>query len=143
MAFVNRIFSGRAVILAACCASGLNAAACASTAPPAILSETTWIVQSIDGRPVTSRQPTIEFSGDRISGSGSCNRYFGTYEVSGTETIVLGGIGSTEMACELPLMTQEAAFFSALNAVRAYRRDGDTLILSAVSGSQLVLRRAP
>jgi len=92
---------------------------------------------------ITSRQPTIEFSGDRIGGSGSCNRYFGTYNVTGAETIVLGSIGSTEMACEPPVMTQEAAFFSALNAVRAYRRDGDTLTLSAVSGPQLVLRRAP
>ena len=123
--------------------SGLVAAACASNAPATILADTNWTVASLNGEPVAERAPTIEFSGDRISGSGGCNRYFGGYEVTGAETIVIRGVGSTEMACEpAEVMTREQAYFTALGAVRSYRRDDDQLILSAVAGPTIVLRRA-
>jgi putative lipoprotein len=139
---VNTRHPARAAIVAACCISGLAAAACASSAPDAILSNTAWTVQSINGSPVSQRAPSIEFNGDRVAGTGSCNRYFGGYDITGAETIVLTGIGSTEMACEPAVMAQEAAYFDALGSVRAYRRDGDELTLSSVSGPVLVLRRA-
>ena len=106
----------------ACCISGLVAAACASNAPTAILADTSWTVASLNGEPVAEGAPTIEFSGDRISGSGGCNRYFGGYEVTGAETIVIRGVGSTEMACEpTEIMSREQAYFTALSTVRSYR----------------------
>jgi heat shock protein HslJ len=127
----------------ACVVSGLVAAACASNAPTAILADTSWTVASLNGEPVAERAPTIEFSGDRITGSGGCNHYFGGYEVTGAETIIIRGVGSTEMACEpAEIMTREQAYFMALSAVRSYRQDGDQLTLSAVAGPTIVLRRA-
>lgn len=128
---------------AACIISGLVAAACASNAPTAVLTDTRWTVASINGDPIVARAPTIEFSGDRISGSGGCNRYFGGYEITGAETIVIRGVGATEMACEpAEIMSREQAYLAALDAVRSYRHDGDQLTLSAVAGPTIVLRRA-
>jgi heat shock protein HslJ len=122
---------------------GLIAAACASSAPRVALTDTNWIVVSLNGETVEQPAPNIEFSGDRVSGSGGCNRYFGGYQVTGAETIVIRGIGSTEMACEpAAIMEREQSYFAALNAVRSYRRDGDRLTLSAVAGPTIVLRRA-
>jgi heat shock protein HslJ len=130
-------------LVAAACVSGLAAAACASNAPIAALADTRWSVASLNGEPVGERGPTIEFSGDRVSGSGGCNRYFGGYEITGAETIVIRGVGSTEMACDPPeIMMREQAYFTALAGVRAYRRDGDRLTLSAVAGPTIVLQRA-
>lgn len=109
-----------------------------------ILADTTWTVSSLNGEPVAERAPTIEFNGDRISGSGGCNRYFGGYEVTGAETIVIRGVGATEMACEpTEIMAREQAYFTALQSVRSYRRDGDRLTLSAVAGPAIVLQRQP
>jgi len=140
---VKRVLPARAAIAAACIISGVAAAACASHAPDAVLADTRWTVASIDGEAVDERAPSIEFSGDRVSGSGGCNRYFGRYEVTGAETIVIDGVGSTEMACEpTEVMAREQAFLSALDAARRYRRDGDRLTLSAVAGRTIVLQRA-
>lgn len=128
-------------MIAACCASGLIAAACASFAPEAPLSGTRWTAQSISGRPVGERAPTIEFSADRISGTGSCNRYFGSYEVGGEgDALQISQIGSTEMACEGPIMAQEQAYFAALSATHSYRLVEDTLVLSGADGSRIVFR---
>ena len=128
---------------AACLISGLVAAACASNAPTALLADTHWTVASINGEPIAEVAPTIEFSTDRISGTGGCNRYFGGYEITGAETIVIRGVGSTEMACEpAEIMAREQAYFTALSAVRAYRHEGEQLTLSAVAGPTIVLHRA-
>lgn len=138
MRFVLNRFSLTGLALAC----GLAAAACASVAPEAPLSETRWVVQSINGHPVAFRTPTLEFAADRISGTGGCNRYFGGYSISG-DRLTFGGVGSTEMACEQPVMAQESAFHAALSAVRSYRRDGETLVLKGEGESeQVVLRGA-
>lgn len=140
---VKRVLPARAAMAAVCIVSGLVAAACASSAPSVALSDTRWTVASINGQAVAESAPTIEFSGDRISGSGGCNRYFGGYEITGAETIVIRGVGSTEMACEpAEIMTREQAYFTALNAVRVYRHSGEELTLSAVAGPTIVFRRA-
>jgi heat shock protein HslJ len=128
----------------ACLVGGLVAAACASSAPRTALTGTTWTVVSLNGEPFPAPAPSIEFSGDRVSGAGGCNRYFGGYEVTGAETLVIRGVGSTEMACEpADIMTREQSYFSSLQAVRAYRREGDRLTLSGVAGPTIVLQRVP
>jgi len=126
---------------ALCTAGALIAAACASSAPQNELSGTQWRVATLGGQIIVERPPTIEFAGDRIVGTGGCNRYFGTYTVE-AQTISVGAVGSTEMACEPPIMAREASFFEALSASRTYRRLGDTLVLTADDGGTIVLRPA-
>lgn len=139
---IMRFLLNRASLAALALASGLAAAACASVAPEAPLSGTRWVAQSINGQPVAFRTPTLEFAGDRVSGTGGCNRYFGGYEAQGDQ-ISFGGVGSTRMACEGPVMAQENAFHTTLAAVRAYRREGETLVLEGANENEsLVFRPA-
>ena len=138
---VMRFVLNRTTLSGLALASALVAAACASSAPDAPLSNTRWQAQSIEGAPVAYRTPTIEFAGDRISGTGGCNRYFGGYAVTG-DGISFSGVGATEMACEPVVMMQEAAFHTALGDARRYRREGETLILSSPTADVLVFRPA-
>ncbi|MBN8606406.1 MAG: META domain-containing protein [Caulobacterales bacterium] len=138
---VMRFMLNRFSLIGLALACGLAAAACASVAPEAPLSETRWVVQSINGQPAVFRTPTLEFAADRVSGTGGCNRYFGGYAVNG-ERLIFSGVGSTEMACEQPVMAQESAFHAALGAVRFYRRDGETLVLEGEGESDLLILRA-
>jgi len=124
-----------------CLASALVAAACASNAPANNLSDTSWTVSSIAGEPVSERAPTLEFASNRLSGAAGCNRYFGGYELDG-DRIIVRGVGSTEMACEAPIMRQEAAFLTALSEAQRYRRDGESLVLTSAFGHDITLAPA-
>ncbi|MDX2274845.1 MAG: META domain-containing protein [Hyphomonadaceae bacterium] len=114
---------GRKALIGLACASAVLAAACASIAPPmqANLAGTRWTVQTIDGeRAGAIRAPTVIFGADRrVSGSASCNSYFGTYSTHDGE-IDVRSLGRTEMACEQALMRQEEAFIGALDAATRY-----------------------
>lgn len=55
----------------------------------------------------------------RVAGSGSCNRFFGPAEVSGS-AIKLGPLGSTRMACPEAVMNQETKYLNALQAAEHY-----------------------
>jgi hypothetical protein len=43
----------------------------------------------------------------RVAGKGSCNRFIGTVEITGT-SLALRPLGTTRMACAESVMTQEA-----------------------------------
>lgn len=128
-------------LIAACVAGGLAAAACASSAPGAPLSDSRWNAASVTGQPVSGPAPTIEFAAGRVSGTGGCNRYFGEYDAN-ADAIVISGLGHTEMACDPNVMRQEAAFFAALQGARSFHRTSDHLMLTASDGTALVFRPA-
>lgn len=65
---------------------------------------------------------TVEFSGDRIGGSGGCNRFMGGYKVQGDE-LSIGPLASTFKACEQAIMTQETQYLAALQAAQRYEID--------------------
>ena len=127
----------RAAMAAIATASALAAAACASGAPHNALSGTRWAVESIGGTAASG--PTIEFTANRVAGTGGCNRFFGGYAVSG-ESISFDGVGSTRMACSPEIMMRETAFFGVLNGARHYVRTGDQLVITAADGSAISLR---
>lgn len=59
----------------------------------------------------------IQFGGDgRVSGSGGCNRFGGTYRQN-EHDLSFGPLAATKMACEAPLGDVEAAVFTALDRV--------------------------
>lgn len=62
----------------------------------------------------------------RITGSGGCNRFAGSFERPGANALRMTGIVSTRIACaETDKTLQEALFFDALNQTRSYRlREG-------------------
>ena len=66
----------------------------------------------------------------RASGSTGCNGFSGSYQLSG-DSLRFGKLISTLRACVDPeLNRQERTFFDVLEATRAWRITGDTLVLS-------------
>ena len=92
-----------------------------------------WKVVGIGAKAVTG--PTLEVNGDKVSGSGGCNRYSGPAVIKG-ENARFGPLASTRMACEH--LDIEQAFFNALEGVRTYSADDERLILLAADGQPLV-----
>ncbi len=79
----------------------------------------------------------VRFDGEQVTGDGSCNRFFGPYEMTPNGDLRFGELGTTMMACLDAVMEQEQAFLAALEAVDSYSIAGDTLELRA--GSEVVL----
>lgn len=76
----------------------------------------------------------VRFEGDgRLTGHGGCNGFFGTYRLDG-DTIAIGPLASTRKACPEPVMSDEGALLSALEAARGFARDGTELTLTNEAG---------
>jgi heat shock protein HslJ len=80
---------------------------------------------------------TIAFEAGRVSGSGGCNRFTGSYREEGT-SISLGTLASTRMACAEEIMRAESAYFSALESASSWSATSDELVLADVSGRALL-----
>ena len=105
--------------------------------PPAPLSltDTNWLVLSYNnGRgavttPLLETELTVSFGEDgTISGSSGCNTYNGTYTAEG-ESLTIGPLTTTRLACAPPVMDQEQAFLRALQASTRYELTADRLTL--------------
>ncbi|MBP7001425.1 META domain-containing protein [Amaricoccus sp.] len=71
----------------------------------------------------------VRFGADgALTGSGGCNRFSGTYTIDG-DTLTIGPVAATRMACPEPAMSAEAALFRALAAAASFSRDGADLNL--------------
>jgi len=71
---------------------------------------------------------TAEFAGDRLFGSGGCNRFMGGFQTEGDQ-LTVGPLASTSMACEEPVMDQEARYLAALQGAQRYEVDGQNLAI--------------
>ena len=102
-------------------------------APDRSLVNTYWKMISLDGTEVQAfpnqREPHMVLRTDlsRVTGSGGCNEFTGTYEVAGS-SIRFGHAAATLRACA-DGMEQEMSFFRALERTRAFRIRGDELEL--------------
>jgi heat shock protein HslJ len=85
-----------------------------------------WQVEEIGGQGVVAGSETsIAFDLDgRVHGNSSCNRFFGSFGLSG-EGLTISDTGGTMMACDPGLMEQEQRFLSALATVRRFERAAD------------------
>lgn len=108
-------------------------------AAAAMILNSDWRVIEIAGEPVADGvEPTLAIDADGgISGSGGCNRYFGSATIEG-EQITMGGIGATRMACPEPAMGEEQRYLKALDAVASWQLDADQLTLADETGTVLV-----
>jgi heat shock protein HslJ len=95
--------------------------------PP--LEGTAWTLQSGVDAPADA-VPTLTLSQDgQASGFAGCNTFSGGYEVSG-DTITLGPLASTQMACPDSQMAAETSYFKALEAVDTWSIQDSQLVLS-------------
>jgi heat shock protein HslJ len=110
--------------LAGCAARGTGSHA------PGNLVGTAWRLVDLGGAAVLgSVDATLEFpEAGKVAGSGSCNRFSGSVETSG-ETIRVGNLASTRMACVEAVMSQEERYFGALQGAERVTLDGATLFI--------------
>lgn len=106
---------------------------------PVDLTGVTWLLDDLGGKPpVAETFPSAAFAEDgTVAGSGGCNRFRGSYTVSGSTIKVDDALASTMMACDEAVMAQEAAFFDALLKAQTFSIQGEQLTLSDDAGKAL------
>ncbi|MCL4267484.1 MAG: META domain-containing protein [Anaerolineae bacterium] len=105
------------------------------------LSGTLWSLVSLQNTAgetvdvLPGSEVTIEFQDGGYGGNAGCNRYFGSYQIDGSN-LSLGVAGSTEMFC-MPeeLTNQEGSFLAALGLVSQFEQDGGQLTLADKDGN--------
>ena len=118
---------------------------CRSAVPsPVYSSSYLWIATGLEGVvidgvdvPEDADPPTLLLEDGNASGFGGCNTFTGGYELDG-DSISIGPLAGTLMACELQKMAVEGVYLPALEAADAWSIDGDELVLS--SGGEETLR---
>jgi len=122
-------------LLAAMLVAGCAAAGPGADVPP--LEGTAWVLAALPGSDLVAGAPaTLRFEPGRVTGSDGCNRYGGSYTAQGGAlAFTPGGMASTRMACPTAVTAQADAFMAALAAARAYRVEGQRLLLLAADGS--------
>jgi len=107
-----------------------------NTPTAARLAGTEWVLEDLGGTGVLDRvQATLTFPKDyvateKISGSGSCNRFMGGAKVA-AGLIEVGPLATTQMACAAAVMEQETRYLKALQAAERLVFDGPYLLLYA------------
>lgn len=99
-----------------------------------------WVVEDIAGGGIIDRsRVTLRFMGDnRVGGSASCNRFSGSYELTGEGGMTFDYLAVTRMACAPALMNQEDRFLQVLNRISSAKigRNGE-LLLTTPDGDTL------
>jgi heat shock protein HslJ len=93
------------------------------------LADTGWVLVELGGKPFPYSEAhpvTMVFddTGDRVFGSGGCNRYNGPYTEDG-DRLTFGVLAATKMMCID--MTGEDAYFAMLEKVALFVRTGEKL----------------
>lgn len=91
-----------------------------------------WVVSGETG----PRAAFIRFEAGRVAGLGGCNRFGASYTLNG-DSLSIGSIVATRMACAKDVMRKEQAFFTTLAAVRSISLAGDRLELRDGGGKPL------
>jgi heat shock protein HslJ len=101
-----------------------------------------WILQSFidNGESITlhaDSEITIKFDSDEVTGSGGCNRYFGSYKITNINNISIGPLASTEMACP-DIMEQETKYLAAIQKINIIQVTENILQLSSNDGKTVL-----
>ncbi len=106
-----------------------------SAAPTMALTGTQWTLTELDGEAVAAdaaaQPPTLQLTAEdgRAGGFAGCNRYTGSYALTGEDGLQLGQMASTRKACPTG-MALEQHFLTTLAAVRSWRiEEGRWLLL--------------
>ena len=116
-------------------------AACASSASD--LTSKVWALTELNGAPLPAGVGiSAQFTSDgKVSGSAGCNRYTGTYTLSGN-SITFSSMATTMMMCDESVMAQESAYLSALGEAKTYTVKGDQLTLVGSDKTSLAVYKA-
>ncbi len=123
-------------ILAACTSSGSQQGG--------DLTGKVWALTELMGKPpVAGTGISAEFTADgKVAGSAGCNRYSGTYTISGSNITFSSPMAMTMMMCEQAVMDQESAYMQALGEAKTFAIQGDQLTLTGGDGVTLAVYKA-
>lgn len=80
----------------------------------------------------------VQFKTDgKILGSGGCNRFFGTYDITENK-IKFSPFGATRMACEKSVMDLEMTFMMVFEEISAFEKDGINLTFFNTQGQPVI-----
>ena len=116
--------------------AGCTSHAAAPSAP--FLQGTAWRLERLGGTAgIPGVEVTLEFPEEgKAVGRASCNRFFGTVEISG-ESIRFGPLASTKMVCiDAATSAQEKKYLEALQAAERIAYDGPVLVLYSKGNDQ-------
>lgn len=89
-----------------------------------------WHVQTLNGNQVPEGIMRFQFEEARINGLAACNRFFGSYQLTGKNSIAFSQMGATKMACDAQKMKLETEFFQLLGeAAHISFGEDDSLII--------------
>jgi putative lipoprotein len=109
--------------------------------PDRAVEDAYWKLKTLGGAPVTfvgpGREPslTLHPANHRVTGSGGCNTFTGSYTLK-PPALTFGAIAGTRRACVNGAET-ETAYFAALAQVRTFSVTGDVLTISDKNGKAL------
>ncbi len=117
-----------------------RAGCCRLAAVPAAaapLENTSWVLTALPGASLPAEQGrnavTVDFESGRVHGFAGCNRFFGAYAQKG-DTLELGSLGATMMACAEPAMSIENRFLKSFAGALRVTVAGDELTLTPEAG---------
>jgi heat shock protein HslJ len=95
------------------------------------LGDTEWVLSEIGrNEPVPdAAEITILFHDDKVTGTGSCNRYFAAVAGEVPGELVFSGMGATRMACPESAMDLERRYLNILAGASSYSFLGGRLVL--------------
>jgi heat shock protein HslJ len=119
-------------------AGGLSDSASMAITINANLEGTDWILsETIPGTSIS-----LVFANGNLSGFASCNTYSASYTTTlaagPTNSITVGPITTSQMACTPEILAQEQAYLSGLQTGTSYTISGNSLTLTLADGSTLV-----
>lgn len=111
-------------------------AGCGEERPDLPLEGTEWALVELGGAPLpegVGATLLLHRDGGRVSGSGGCNTFTGSYRLAGA-SLDFGDVAVTAQACAGPVAEVERAYLAMLTGVGGYRLLGTTLELLAEEG---------
>ena len=112
--------------------------------PTVSLTGTSWQVQAYNNglgavtTPLQDTEMTAVFGPDgTISGGSGCSSFTGSYSVDGS-SLSIGSVATTQQTCPDPVMKQEQAYLTALQASTEYSLTADRLTLRNDDGATQV-----
>ncbi|MBL4662656.1 MAG: META domain-containing protein [Flavobacteriaceae bacterium] len=97
-------------------------------------------VSSVYNTAVSENAPTFNFFAldKTIKGNTGCNSFFGNYSLD-LYAITFSDIGSTEMACDQPIMDVENSFLKALRNAGSYNIENSVLTIYSKSDRSVLM----
>jgi heat shock protein HslJ len=75
---------------------------------------------------------------NQVSGRAGCNTYFAQYQAGGN-TLTVGRPGTTTLACEPEVMTQEQQYLAALQSAATFTIQGNQLEIRSATGALAIV----